>query len=366
MTVSGDTTTETADRFIKNHSEGGKEITQMKYELLNPADKKYTTLQEPEFTINDLKNNVVKDNLKDLNAVKDYINTDIIGKNAMKSEWDSYKISSSKDLIYYDTTSVTNCVATQTDTPLPINLEFDATKTLIGGDAFVGGEFEFTLEPDAGNPKDDPFQGRMTVTNDATGKIDLGQVQFTKAGTYKYTLKETNGGTLGNDPGITYDTDERSIEIKVEETGENGLTATVKVTAGGKTEEKTCTSVDTNGVFYPHLNGDDIQNDHNISQTVKEKYEKVDAAKFVNSKGLMIEKTSPQDTKKVSKGDTITYEIVVKNPNPNDDQKTKVFDSIPAQLELVKCAIDGTETVWKGTRLRFQKLQRIKMKYRIW
>lgn len=347
MTVSGDTTTETADMFIKNGSEGGKEITQMKYELLNTADKKYTTLQEPEFTVRDLKDDVVKDNLKDLDAVKDYINKDIIGKDAMQSEWDSYKISSSKDLIYYDTTSVKNCVATQTDTPLPINLEFDATKTLIGGDALVGGEFEFTLEPDAGNPNDDPFQGGMTVTNDATGKIDLGQVQFTKAGTYKYTLKETNGGTLGNDPGITYDTDERSIEIKVEETGENGLTATVKITAGGKTEEKTCTSVDTNGVFYPHLNGDDIQNDHNISQTVKEKYEKVDAAKFVNSKGLMIEKTSQEDKKKVTTGDTITYKIVVKNPNPNDDQKTKVFDSIPAQLELVKCAIDGTETVWK-------------------
>lgn len=343
MTVSGDTTTKTADRFIKNHSEGGKEITQMKYELLNPADKKYTTLQEPEFTVKDLKDDVVKDNLKDLDAVKDYINKDIIGKDAMQSEWDSYKISSSKDLIYYDTTSVKNCVATQTDTPLPINLEFDATKTLIGGDALVGGEFEFTLEPDAGNPNDDPFQGGMTVTNDATGKIDLGQVQFTKAGTYKYTLKETNGGTLGNDPGITYDTDERSIEIKVEETGENGLTATVKITAGGKTEEKTYTSVDTNAVSYRHLNGDDIQNDQ-ISQTVNDKYEKVDAAEFVNSKGLMIEKTSSQDKEKVSKGDTITYEIVVKNPNPNDDQKTKVFDSIPAQLELVKCAIDGKET----------------------
>lgn len=343
MTVSGDTTTENADMFIRNGSEDGKEITQMKYELLNTADKKYTTLQEPEFTVKDLKDDVVKDNLKDLDAVKDYINKDIIGKDAMQSEWDSYKISSSKDLIYYDTTSVKNCVATQTDTPLPINLEFDATKTLIGGDALVGGEFEFTLEPDAGNPNDDPFQGGMTVTNDATGKIDLGQVQFTKAGTYKYTLKETNGGTLGNDPGITYDTDERSIEIKVEETGENGLTATVKITAGGKTEEKTYTSVDTNAVSYRHLNGDDIQNDQ-ISQTVNDKYEKVDAAEFVNSKGLMIEKTSSQDKEKVSKGDTITYEIVVKNPNPNDDQKTKVFDSIPAQLELVKCAIDGKET----------------------
>lgn len=348
MTVSGDTTTKTADMFIKNRSERGNEITQMKYELLNTADKKYTTLQEPEFTVRDLKDDVVKDNLKDLDAVKDYINKDIIGKNAMKSEWDSYKISSSKDLIYYDTTSVTKCVATQTDTPLPINLKFDATKTLIGGDALVGGEFEFTLVPDAGNPNDDPFQDGKTGINDATGKIDLGQVQFTKAGTYKYTLKETNGGTLGNDPGITYDTDERSIEIKVEETGENGLTATVKITADGKTDTKTYTSVDTNEVSYPHLNGDDIQNDQ-ISQTVNDKHEKVDAAEFVNSKGLMIEKTSSQNTEKVSKDDTITYKIVVKNPNPNEDQKTKVFDSIPTQLELVECTIDGKETDWKET-----------------
>lgn len=356
MTVKEATTTETADMFIRNASEGGKNITQMKYELINNDDKKYTTLQEPEFTIKDLKDDdVVKHSLNSLDDVKNYINEKIIGENVMQSEWASYKVSSTKDLIYYDTTSATKCMATQTDEPLPVNLKFDATKTLIGGDALTGGEFEFRLEPDAGNPNDDPFQGGMTVTNDATGKIDLGQVQFTKAGTYKYTLKETNGGTLGNDPGITYDTDERSIEIKVEETGENGLTATVKITAGGKTEEKTCTSVNTNEVSYPHLNGDDIQNVQ-ISQTVKEKYEKVDAAKFVNSKGLMIEKTSPQDTKKVSKGDTITYEIVVKNPNPNDDQKTKVFDSIPAQLELVKCAIDGTETVWKdGTEVTVPK-----------
>lgn len=345
MTVSGDTTTENADMFIRNGSEGGKEITQMKYELLNTADKKYTTLQEPEFTVKDLKDDVVKDNLKDLDAVKDYINKDIIGKDAMQSEWDSYKISSSKDLIYYDTKSVTNCVATQTDTPLPINLEFDATKTLIGGDALVGGEFEFTLEPDAGNPNDDPFQGGMTVTNKADGTIEFGQAHFTKGGTYKYTLKETDGGTLGKQDDITYDTAERSIEIEVKETGTDGLTATVKITSDGKTVEKTFTSVDLNEVSYPHLAGDKIQNDQ-ISQTTTEKEETIDVTEFTNSKGLMIEKTSPEDTNKVTTGDTITYKIVVKNPNPNNDQTTKVYDSIPAQLELSKCTISGKETDW--------------------
>lgn len=357
MTVSGDTTTETADMFIRNASEGGKNITQMKYELINNADKKYTTLQEPEFTIKNLKdkNNVEIEGLDSLDAVKKYINENIIGKNAMKSEWDSYKVSSTKDLIYYDTTSVANCVAKQTDEPLPVNLKFDATKTLIGGDALTGGEFEFRLEPDKGNPNDDPFHGGMTVTNKADGTIEFGQAHFTKRGTYKYTLKETDGGTLGKQDDITYDTAERSIEIEVKETGTDGLTATVKITSDGKTVEKTFTSVNLNKVSYSHLAGDKIQNDK-ISQTTTEKEKTIDVTEFTNSKGLMIEKTSPQDTKKVSKGDTITYEIVVKNPNPNDDQKTKVFDSIPAQLELVKCAIDGKETDWKdGTEVTVPK-----------
>lgn len=346
MTVSGDTTTETADMFIRNGSEGGKKVTQMKYELVDNANKKYTTLQEPEFTVKNLKDEVVKDSLNSLDDAKNYINDDIIGKDAMQTEWDSYKISSSKDLIYYDTTSVTKCVATQTDAPLPVNLKFDATKTLIGGGALAGGEFEFTLVPDASNPNDDPFQGGKTVVNDADGKIDLGEVQFTKEGTYKYTLKETDGGTLGKQDDITYDTAERIIEIEVKETGDVGLTVTVKITADGKTEEKTYTSVGTNEVSYPHLKGDTIQNDQ-ISQTVTEKYEEIDTTEFVNSKGLMIEKTSPEDTKKVTTGDTITYDIVVTNPNPNEDQTTKIYDSIPSQLELVKCTIDGKETDWE-------------------
>lgn len=348
MTVSGDTTTETLSDnglFIRNASEGGKNITQMKYELINNDDKKYTTLQKPEFTIKDLKDDVVKDSLNSLDDVKNYINENIIGKDVMQSEWDSYKVSSTKDLIYYDTTSAAKCVATQTDEPLPVNLKFDATKTLIGGDALTGGEFEFRLEPDAGNPNDDPFQGGMTVTNKADGTIEFGQAHFTKGGTYKYTLKETDGGTLGKQDDITYDTAKRSIEIEVKETGTDGLTATVKITSDGKTVEKIFTSVDLNEVSYPHLTGDKIQNDQ-ISQTTTEKEETIDVTEFTNSKGLMIKKTSPKDTKKVTTGDTITYKIVVKNPNPNNDQTTKVYDSIPAQLELSKCTIDGKETDW--------------------
>ena len=284
MSVSGGTTTETADLFLRNGKEGGKPVTQMKYELLQGAENQYTTLQEPEFTVTDLEGKVPEGGrMTGLSALKSYINDDLIGKDAMQEEWDSYTISSDKDIIYYDTTSVANCVATQMDAPLPISLKFNASKTLTGGDALTGGEFEFTLVPDAGNPADDPFQGGKTVTNGAGGTIDLGEVEFTKPGTYQYVLKETDGGTLGKQDDITYDTAERTIKVEVTESGTDGLTVTVSITANGVTEDKVYTSAAANNVSYLHLLGDKIKN-ADISQTVAALLATIDVAKFVNSK----------------------------------------------------------------------------------
>ena len=250
MTVSGATTTETADLFLRNGKEGGKPVTQMKYELLPGAENRYTTLQEPEFTVTNLKGKVPEGGrMTGLSALKSYINGDLIGKNAMQDEWDSYKISADKDIIYYDTTSVTNCVATQMDAPLPISLKFNASKILTGGDALTGGEFEFTLVPAAGNPADDPFKGGKTVTNGAGGTIDLGEVEFTKPGIYQYVLKETDGGTLGKQNDITYDTAERTIKVEVTESGTDGLTVTVTVDGVKVGQEVTSVNSDKADAF---------------------------------------------------------------------------------------------------------------------
>lgn len=298
MSVDGATTTKTLDRglFIRNGSEGGKPVTRIKNDVITDAAGKYTVLQQPNFTIKNLKGKVVKNDLNSFSKLKNYINDDLIGKDAMKTEWDSYKITSSKDVIYYDTTSVANCTVTQADAVLPINIEINANKTLKNGDALTGGEFEFALTPDAGNPADDPFKSGKTVTNGADGKIDLGKAQFTKEGTYKYVLKETDGGTLGKQADITYDTAERNIEIEVKETGADGLTATVKITSGGKTVEKAFTSAQTNDVSYSHLKNDAIQNAQ-ISQAATEKYKKADLTEFVNSKNKKEDPTKPETPK---------------------------------------------------------------------
>lgn len=282
MTVEEDTTTVTLQDnglFIRNASEGGNNITQMKYELLDRSGK-YETLQNPVFTIKNLANATVENNLTDLDSVKDYINNKIIATDAMQSEEDSYNIYASRELIYYDTTSVDNCVATQEDDPLPINLKLVAKKIYEGGDALKGGEFNFELKANENNPADDPLKDVGTVTNDAYGNIDIGTPAFSKSGTYKYTLTE-----IGDKSTVIYDKTPREIEIIIEEKsyGEgvtNGLTVTVKVD-GSEIKLKNNTSAGLNSSDYPHLGENGIISD-DIKQIVAALPETVQLTTFLN------------------------------------------------------------------------------------
>ena len=91
--------------------------------------------------------------------------------------------------------------------------QITAEKTLTGR-TLAAGEFTFELV-DADN-------NTLSATNDADGKI-LFNVQYAKAGTYTYTLREK----LGTVAGITYDTNTYKVTVTVT-AGENGaLTAAV-------------------------------------------------------------------------------------------------------------------------------------------
>lgn len=260
MTVTGGTKTETADLFIRNGSEGGKDITLMECELLNAADPNYTTLQEPVFTIKDLKGNVVKDGLTGLAELKAYINTELIGADAMQTEYDSYEITASQNLIYYDTTSAANCVATQTDDPQPVNIAMLAKKIFTGG-WLEGGDFRFILAPTTkvdGDPVSTPVEGYT----DAMGTVAFANFPtfpYTKPGTYTYTLTEDQDWYRGPraDTGadnIIFDTSTHTVVVTITETETspgvtNGLTATVTVDGVKLGQEVTSVNCDKADVF---------------------------------------------------------------------------------------------------------------------
>ena len=105
---------------------------------------------------------------------------------------------------------VTNKKIVKEPTPTSAVIELD--KALTGRD-LVDGEFSFEL-----------YEGTnklQTVTNKA-GKVTFESVSYTAEGEHTYTVKEVKGTT----PGITYDTAEKQVTVKVTKDGDN-LKATV-------------------------------------------------------------------------------------------------------------------------------------------
>ena len=97
-------------------------------------------------------------------------------------------------------------------TPKAANATIELEKELTGRD-LVDCEFSFELYEGANK--------LQTVTNKA-GKVTFESISYTAEGEHTYTVKEVKGTT----PGITYDTAEKQVTVKVTKDGDN-LKATV-------------------------------------------------------------------------------------------------------------------------------------------
>ena len=98
----------------------------------------------------------------------------------------------------------------------PATLE--VTKVLTGR-TLKADEFEFVLKNDADGSE------VQKVKNTADGKVAFAPIEYTAAGTYKYTIVETNAGQTID--GVTYDSLEVKVTVEVTDDGEGNLTANV-------------------------------------------------------------------------------------------------------------------------------------------
>ena len=98
----------------------------------------------------------------------------------------------------------------------PATLE--VTKVLTGR-TLKADEFEFVLKNDADGSE------VQKVKNTADGKVAFAPIEYTAAGTYKYTIVETNAGQTID--GVTYDSLEVKVTVEVTDDGEGKLTANV-------------------------------------------------------------------------------------------------------------------------------------------
>ena len=101
----------------------------------------------------------------------------------------------------------------------PVEDRITATKVLTGRDMAEG---EFSFELVEGEGKD--VKVVATGKNAADGKITMSPIEYTKAGTHAYTLREVKGGTTSK--GITYSDAKYPIETTITDNGDGTLSAT--------------------------------------------------------------------------------------------------------------------------------------------
>ena len=98
--------------------------------------------------------------------------------------------------------------------------EVKVQKVLEGRDWTDDDEFTFTISAAEGTPM--PATTSITIKKSDTNQTkSFGEIEFTKAGDYTYTVKETKG-TLG---GVTYDETERTVTIKTVDDGKGNIIA---------------------------------------------------------------------------------------------------------------------------------------------
>ncbi|MFS9162089.1 Spy0128 family protein, partial [Streptococcus oralis] len=108
---------------------------------------------------------------------------------------------------------------TNTYSASPAKAVIEAKKKLEGRPTELQeNEFEFTLTDSNGVVKD-------TKKNDKDGNVKFKELEFDKAGTYNYTITETNGGQTIN--GVTYDGRKVPVTVHVVDDGKGKLVASV-------------------------------------------------------------------------------------------------------------------------------------------
>lgn len=84
-------------------------------------------------------------------------------------------------------------------------------------------QFEVTSEAlDGSDPNGIVLPEKTTVSNDENGDVVFGDIKFTKAGTYKLTVKEVVPADDQKKPGVSYSENEYTVTYKVKEDYDNG------------------------------------------------------------------------------------------------------------------------------------------------
>lgn len=117
--------------------------------------------------------------------------------------------------------------------PGEANVAITATKSVENGE-LKAGLYTFQLVGNDADSKATLGDKALTATNDASGNVNFGNIKFTEAGYYTYTVSEVNDGKVA---GVSYDDTKYTVQITVSDVNGKLDTAT-KITKNGNNADK--------------------------------------------------------------------------------------------------------------------------------
>lgn len=216
-------------------------------------------------------------------------------------------------------------------------------------------QFEVTLEALDGSDKDGVvLPEKTTVSNDENGDVVFGEIKFTKAGTYKLTVKEVVPADDQKIPGVSYSENEYTVTYKVKEDYDNG-----KLVLDG--EPVTTGDATFNNVYGAEgtldgstkleiakvIEGREWNDNDNFTFNLTADKDYGDAVKMGTSEVTITKATADH---KAAFGDitftqTGTYDFTIKEADPQIDKMTYDHHEVKVSVKVEDKDGNGTLTV---------------------
>ena len=217
-------------------------------------------------------------------------------------------------------------------------------------------QFEVTSEAlDGSDPNGIVLPEKTTVSNDENGDVVFGDIKFTKAGTYKLTVKEVVPADDQKKPGVTYDTHAYSVTYEVIEdytngklvVAENGMTTEGEATFNNVYGAKGTLDGSTKLEITKVIKGRDWNDKDSFTFSLTSDEDYGEAVKMGTSEVTITKDTA--DHKAVF-GDitftqTGTYDFTIKEADPQIDKMTYDDHEVKVSVKVEDKDGNGTLTV---------------------
>ena len=242
------------------------------------------------------------------------------------------------------------------DTALKVKKELTVPEGSQGAVSLKAGDYQFEVTSEALDGSDADgivLPEKTTVSNDENGDVVFDGIKFTKAGTYKLTVKEVVPADDQKKPGVTYDTHTYSVTYEVTEdyangklvVAENGMTPEGEATFNNVYGAEGSLEGSTKLEITKEIVGRDWNDNDSFTFTLKADKDYGDAVELGTNE-VTITKDSADH--KAAFGDikftkTGTYNFTIKEDDPQIDNMT--YDNHEVKVSILVEDKDGKGTL---------------------